>query len=568
VMAEIAGVTNETKKEAEHAEVYAASLGRLKLEEKHLEEEHKKLEHEQQKLHAQIKILQQSLQTTETASHAVAKENKRIADQMNIIEDNIMKIHTQAAELYDQVLVKINEHKTLEKTSANLLKQAHMIDRVCDEKDIEREGVENEIARVHLDMLNTNNQIDMLKNKKREVSEERQKKEETVATYELEIRQGHDINEKKQAEVGKLNKVHDSIMSVAGESSRGPLDAHKNHLVNSIKETTEQVQRLERDWIKKQTKLVKYQEQQSKASEEIGNAKTKKTILEQKRMRLQTILNGHEKEIRGIKISLKNLQTEMNKLNDGLARNNTNETKLKNENYHIQSDVLEKLKELEKTNVKLELDIDSLKEEKADLLQNIVEAERQLLLWERKIQLEKEIQSALDPNIGQTELKVLKKDIHRMELRLEEIRKKQEQTIYEMERQVYKRDTIQLKYTQPDDMEDQKGAKSNQTKIAKQIDNLRSTLAQTSKNNKEYDKKLKQLQAEMNERTTLINEAMDASGVQEEELTETLAELVQRKVERVKNVFEIVKMQTNYRAYETIAANRFKLDFPENVLRQ
>jgi len=39
----------------------------------------------------------------------------------------------------------------------------------------------------------------------------------------------------------------------------------------------------------------------------------------------------------------------------------------------------------------------------------------------------------------------------------------------------------------------------NQTKIAKQIDNLRNTLAQTSKNNKEYDRKLKQLQAEMNE---------------------------------------------------------------------
>jgi len=61
---------------------------------------------------------------------------------------------------------------------------------------------------------------------------------------------------------------------------------------------------------------------------------------------------------------------------------------------------------------------------------------------------------------------------------------------------------------------------------------------------------------------------VNASGVQEEELSDTLAELVQRKVERVKNVFEIVKMQTNYRAYDSIAANRFRLDFPENILRQ
>jgi len=135
------------------------------------------------------------------------------------------------------------------------------------------------------------------------------------------------------------------------------------------------------------------------------------------------------------------------------------ETKLANENFHVQSDLVEKLKELEKNNVKLELAIDNLKEEKAELLQNIVEAERQFLLWERKIQLEKEIQAALDPNIGQSELKVLHKDIHRMELRLEEIRRKQEQTIHEMERQVYKRETIQLKYIKGEEDDNPKGVK-------------------------------------------------------------------------------------------------------------
>ena len=80
-----------------------------------------------------------------------------------------------------------------------------------------------------------------------------------------------------------------------------------------------------------------------------------------------------------------------------------------------------------------------------------------MLLWERKTQLEKEIQNALDPNVGQTEIKSLQKDIHRMELRLEELRKRQEQTIQEMERAVYKRETIQLKYTRSDDLFDSKG---------------------------------------------------------------------------------------------------------------
>ena len=40
----------------------------------------------------------------------------------------------------------------------------------------------------------------------------------------------------------------------------------------------------------------------------------------------------------------------------------------------------------------------------------------------------------------------MKKEIHRMELRYEQLRKKQEEMIKDMERSVFKRETIQLKY--------------------------------------------------------------------------------------------------------------------------
>ena len=53
-----------------------------------------------------------------------------------------------------------------------------------------------------------------------------------------------------------------------------------------------------------------------------------------------------------------------------------------------------------------------------------MEAERQMLMWERKIQLEKAMQDELDPTIGQTEIVAMKKEIHRMELRYEQLRKK------------------------------------------------------------------------------------------------------------------------------------------------
>ena len=56
--------------------------------------------------------------------------------------------------------------------------------------------------------------------------------------------------------------------------------------------------------------------------------------------------------------------------------------------------------------------------------------------------LEKEMQDALDPTIGQTEIVAMRKEIHRMQLQYELFRKEQEKLIKDMERSVFKRETI------------------------------------------------------------------------------------------------------------------------------
>jgi len=50
--------------------------------------------------------------------------------------------------------------------------------------------------------------------------------------------------------------------------------------------------------------------------------------------------------------------------------------KLDNENYNIESEFIEKLKDLEKESVYLEVEIDRIKDEKAQLLSEIIEAEK------------------------------------------------------------------------------------------------------------------------------------------------------------------------------------------------
>lgn len=81
----------------------------------------------------------------------------------------------------------------------------------------------------------------------------------------------------------------------------------------------------------------------------------------------------------------------MKKLNDLYYKNTANQTKLYNDNFNIENEFKQKLKELENESIKLENQISQLKEQKADILAEIVEAERMILLWNRKIMLEKEM---------------------------------------------------------------------------------------------------------------------------------------------------------------------------------
>ena len=49
---------------------------------------------------------------------------------------------------------------------------------------------------------------------------------------------------------------------------------------------------------------------------------------------------------------------------------------------------------------------DGIKEEKERLLNSLIEAERQIMLWEKKTQLAKETKEAVESDVGQGEIAV------------------------------------------------------------------------------------------------------------------------------------------------------------------
>lgn len=64
------------------------------------------------------------------------------------------------------------------------------------------------------------------------------------------------------------------------------------------------------------------------------------------------------------------------------------------------------------------------------------------MMWEKRVQLAKEMKAAVDSEAGQGEVKEMKFEIHRMKVRYAELLKQQEKLVREMESAVLRRDTI------------------------------------------------------------------------------------------------------------------------------
>ena len=82
-------------------------------------------------------------------------EKANVEDKQNILEKTIMELHTKIKTIRDDIINHASQWKTIEKSSANLLKQTKNTYENISKKEVEIEGYSNEISRVKIDNLNT-----------------------------------------------------------------------------------------------------------------------------------------------------------------------------------------------------------------------------------------------------------------------------------------------------------------------------------------------------------------------------------------------------------------------------
>ena len=94
------------------------------------------------------------------------------------------------------------------------------------------------------------------------------------------------------------------------------------------------------------------------------------------------------------------MREEMIKLNVLIARQSGAGESLEQTNSLLEMDFVRGLKQAEKESIEMQDKLQAVREEKERLLNSLVEAERQIMLWEKKTQLARETKAAVDSEVS------------------------------------------------------------------------------------------------------------------------------------------------------------------------
>mmetsp|Transcript_31905 Transcript_31905/g.52376 ORF Transcript_31905/g.52376 Transcript_31905/m.52376 type:complete len:881 (-) Transcript_31905:137-2779(-) len=552
VESEVRGLQNSIRSEQERHEQLSSLKDRNDRETGHLNSQMTAIKQERERLMDNFNTLKRSMDGTMDETQKLNMNIQDSEHQLQVVEKNIQEVSRKTTSLLSQIDDEISEQTTVDRASSNSKKRIKKIREEIAQKEVETQNLHNEIARVTVDSLNTKAHNQMLKDRLKQLREDLSEREKLIEQYEQEIRKRHHQIEKKQLYVDRLNREYDEkrtkLENEAGDADvAGPQEAKIKHMKKAIADISKECSDMQKDWIQKQTQLLSMSTETDRLRSHNTDQKNRKMVLEQKRVRIEGQLETQHKEIKELDNAMKHLRFDMDRMNSVIVKNDGKSKELANNNQMMETEFVAKLKEIESQCLRMEQQVQAVKEEKDRMTNDILESERQVLLWERKIALEKEMQEALDPNIGQAESSAMQKEIHRMELRLDQLKRRQEQMIMEMERAIHKRDAIALKYEPKAKQNKQVTTAAN---LKRQIQSLKNNLRLCTQANTDAEAKIQMSEQSLEQLQKTIESSAEECSRLERDAEGLRSEVQVSTVEKQRNHANLLKLQRAGQRYE------------------
>ncbi|XP_075760222.1 coiled-coil domain-containing protein 40 isoform X5 [Pelodiscus sinensis] len=414
--------------------------------------------------------------------------------------------------------------------------------------------VENEAAQIILDITHTGCRLSVLRKTFSELDKEMKRLNDLISCSESEIAKRNLLIERKQGLINLSNKKMDLMISQLGGQELGPLEVEINRVTKQIEEYNSEVMTQQKYWLRLQKELVKLTQEREEQLASLDMLKKQITIMQQKKVRTENEIQQEKNEQKDIERHMRNMANDLTKLNMLINKNSHSWEELQHGNTIMENEFVRSLKAAERESIEMQEKLDRLHEEKERLLNSLVEAEHQIMLWEKKIQLAKEMRAAVDSDTGQGEIRAMRTEIHRMQVRYSQLTKQQEKMIRDMEATVSRRETIMIRGEGQSKMDKKYFTKKD---FHHKTQELRKKIKDTQKNAEDCNRTIMELEnTQQSLSINLLEKQQHVSSLQAE------SDVLDADVERLQdkkrwNLSEIVAYQTRQKHLQAVKDGKY-----------
>ncbi|NXK12498.1 CCD40 protein, partial [Herpetotheres cachinnans] len=385
------------------------------------------------------------LHETEQALNRTKMDQAAYLDELLSISKDIEKGTGVKEQMENEIMAKLQDQMMSSKATKYFSHRTAKIHRRKTDLELHFSKVENDMAQVILNATHTNCRLTILQKTLCELDKEVKNIHDLISCRESEIAKCSVLSENKQRIISQYNKRFEMMLSQQEGQEIGPLEIEINKLTKQIEEYHSEVMTLQKSWLNQQKELVKLTHEREEQIASLDMLKKQITIMQQKKVRTENEIQQETKEQKEIERHMRNMSNDLIKLNVLINKNSSSCEELQYGNIIAENEFVRSLKAAEKESVEMQDRHSQLTEEKERLLNSLLEAEHQIMLWEKKIQLTREMRAAVDSEAGQGEIQAMRTEIRRMQVRYGQLMKQQEKMIRDMEASVSRREAIAIR---------------------------------------------------------------------------------------------------------------------------
>ncbi|CAL8088462.1 unnamed protein product [Calicophoron daubneyi] len=498
---------------------------------------------------------QRMLQETERHLAQAQSEYSACQSEVESMRKQIEKEALKRSELEAKISQELRDRLTAKKAMDYVKKLTVNVKDQSRELVSQIAQLENQIAHYELCTASKKAENARLKEVEDEIEHEIEEKNNLISKLEAEIHHASIMVERKQGGIDILNKKLERLLHEQGGQEVGPLEALINNLSKAIAQKQEEIGELEQQWLKEQNELVQHVNEREGLVKTMSRLNKQLSILAQKKLRVDNEIAIQERERAELQRELKHLQYDTQRLNFLIAKEKTTGHNLTRENMLAETDFVRALREKEVEAVELQAKVDGLNKEREDMLNELVEVERTIMLWEKKVQLCDETRRAVDCDLGQGEMNVMRHEIHRMEVRKNSLIQQQEKLLQALERSVSKRDLIVM---QADTQKNQKTKAKMRITAQRQVEDLKKRVKTTKQLTKNCSEELGEMEKQLADIEKLSEEKKTQLESEQRNVDQLAEELQSFADQKQKNLFEIQMKQHETIYWEQVREGRYR----------